>query len=159
MILIEELYNAKAVSLIRDLYYEDTNAKDSFYKAFGDKIIQSRDKILLSEPLNILMFICATAPFSSSEEESQQVAIIIHNRLKQNNPLPYVLDDRGMDLAEKCLVSLSFFYPAMLKRWKKGAPSPDFYRTHSKRLFEAGGHKDIAEHHEKWENFFSEFFV
>lgn len=159
MTLIEELYSSKAVDLIRDLYHEDEDVRQTFYQAFGNKILQSQNKILLSEPLNILMFICSTAPFSSSEKESQQVAIIVHKRIKENNPLPYFMDDRGIDLAEKSLVALSFFYPAMVKRWKKGGPAPEFYRNCSKRNFQAEGYSEIADHHEQWEGFFSEFFV
>lgn len=159
MSLIEELYSSSAVSLIRELYEEDSTSKESFYQAFGNKIIQSQDKILLSKPLDILMFICSTASFSSSKEESQQVAIIVHRRIKEKNPLPYVLDDRGLDLAEKTLVALSFFKPALVARWKKGAPHPEFYRNYSKRNFESEGYYEIAEHHEQWENFFSEFFI
>jgi hypothetical protein len=84
---------------------------------------------------------------------------MVYKRLKEKNPLPYVMDDRGIELAEKSFVSLSFFYPALVKRHKKGAPSPSFYRQQSKRLFEIHGYSEIAEHHEKWENFFNEFFV
>jgi hypothetical protein len=159
MTLIEELYSSKAVSLIQDLYSDDPSSRSTFYQTFGHKILESREKILLSEPLNILMFICSTASFSSSPEESQQVAIITYKRFGEANPLPYVLDDRGITLAEKCLVSLSFFYPAMVKRWKKGGPSPEFYRDYSKRIFESEGYYEIAEHHEQWERFFTEFFV
>lgn len=158
MTLIEELYSSKAVDIIKDLYHEDEEVRKTFYQAFGNKIIQSQDKILITEPLNILMFICSTASFSSNEE-SQQVAIIIHKRIKEKNPLPYMLDDRGLDFAEKSLVSLSFFYPAIVKRWKKGAPGPDFYRTYSKRIFETNGYPEISEHHEQWETFFGEFFI
>jgi len=156
--LIEELYSRKAVDLIKDLYYEDINAKESFYQAFGNKILQSQDKILLSKPLDILMFVCSTARFSTLEE-SQQVAIIVYKRMQEKNPLPYVLDDRGLALAEKTLIALSFFKPALVARWKKGAPHPDFYRNYSKRNFESEGYLEIAQHHEQWENFFGEFFV
>lgn len=159
MALIEELYTSEAVKLIRDLYQEDADAKQSFYEAFGNKIIQSRDKILSSEPLSVLLFICCTAPFSSSVEESQQVAVIVYRRIKEKNPLPYILDDRGLDLAEKTLIALSFFKPALVARWKRGAPHPDFYRNYSKKHFESEGYYEIAEHHEQWENFFGEFFV
>jgi hypothetical protein len=159
MTLIEELYNSAAVDLIRDLYKDDPQSKESFYEAFGNKILQSQSKILLSKPLDILMLICSTAKFAASKEECSQVAVIIYKRLKENNPLPYVLDDRGLDLAEKSLVALSFFKPALMARWKKGAPHPRFYRNYSKRNFESEGYYEIAEHHEQWENFFSEFFI
>ena len=159
MVLIEELYTPKAAHFIRDLYHSDPSARESFYEAFGNKILQSREKILSSDPLNILMFICSTAKFSSSSEESQHVAIIVYKRIKQENPLPYVLDDKGIDLAEKSLVALSFFKPALISRWKKGAPHPEFYRNCSKKMFKSEGFSEIADHHEQWENFFSEFFI
>jgi hypothetical protein len=159
MTLIEELYSSNAVDLIRDLYKDDLSAKESFYEAFGNKILQSSEKVLLSKPLDILMLICSTAKFASSKDESSQVAVIVYKRIKEPNPLPYVLDDRGMDLAEKSLVALSFFKPALMARWKKGGPHPDFYRSYSKRAFDSSGYYDVAEHHEQWENFFSEFFI
>ena len=159
MALIDELYSSHAVGLIRDLYHGDMKARQSFYQAFGNKILQSQEKILTSEPLSVLMFICCTAKFSSSEEESNQVAIILYKQLKESNPLPYVTEDRGLQLAEKCLVSLSLFYPAMMRRYKKGAPSPTFYRDYSKHLFDSNGFYEIADHHEKWENFLGEFFI
>lgn len=159
MALIDELYSPDAVTLIRDLYHGDLSARQSFYQAFGDKILQSQNKILLSEPLSILMFVCCTAKFSSSEDECNQVAMMVYRRIKESSPLPYMTDDIGLDFAEKSLISLSFFYPAMVARYKKGAPSPSFYRNYSKILFEQNGFQDIAEHHEKWENFFGEFFI
>ena len=159
MTLIEELYSSKAVDLIKNLYEDDLDARENFYKAFGNKILESKDKILISKPLDIFLFICSTARFASSAEESNLVACIVYKRIKENSPLPYVLDDKGIDLAEKSLVSLSFFYPALLKRWKKGGPHPDFYRQHSKKLFYSLGYSEIADHHEMWENFFSEFFI
>ena len=159
MALIEELFCSEAVNIIRDLYLENSNSTQLFYETFGHKILQSQEKILSSEPLSILMFICSTADFSSSVEESEQVAIIVYNRIKEKNPLPYFMDDKGLDLAEKCLVSLSFFYPAMVNRWKKGAPNPNFYRQQSKLAFESKGFFQIAVHHEKWERFFGEFFI
>lgn len=159
MTLIEELYSSNAVELIRDLYHDSPESKESFYQAFGNKILENPDKILLSKPLDILMLICSTANFASSHQECQDVAIIMYKRLQEKTPLPYMLDDRGIDLAEKSLIALSFFKPAMLVRWKRGAPSLDFYRTYSKNIFRSLGYEDLSEHHEKWENFLSEFFI
>jgi len=159
MTLIEELYSPNAVNLIRDLYHEDVEARQTFYAAFGNKILESQTKILSSKPLDIIMFICSTARFSSSPEESSRVAVMVYNRLKEPKPLPYMLDDRGIDLAEKTLISLSFFRPALYTRWKKGGPHPDFYRNHSKNIFATEGLQSISDNHERWENFFIEFFV
>lgn len=159
MTLIEELYSQKAINLIKDLYYDDVEAKESFYQAFGNKILETQHKILSSKPLDIIMFICSTAKFSSSPEECSYVAVTIYKRLKEPNPLPYILDDKGIDLAEKILISLSFFKPALYARWKKGGPHPDFYRNYSKRIFVSEGLDYISNNHERWESFFSEFFV
>lgn len=159
MTLIEELYSQKAIKLIQDLYHDDEQAKQSFYTAFGNKILESQNKILLSKPLDIIMFICSTAKFSSSPEESSNVAVMVYKRLKEPNPLPYILDDRGIDLAEKILISLSFFRPALQNRWRKGGPHPDFYRNYSKHIFKNEGLEDISNNHERWENFFMEFFI
>ena len=159
MTLIEELYSPTAVRLIQDLYHEDDQAKLSFYNAFGNKIIESPSKILLSKPLDIIMFICSTAKFSSSPEECSYVAVTMYNRLKEPNPLPYILDDKGLDLAEKILISLCFFRPALQNRWKRGGPHPDFYRNYSKHIFKNEGLDNISDNHERWENFFMEFFI
>ncbi len=159
MTLIEELYSREAVNLIKDLYHDDVNAKQTFYNAFGNKILQSQSKFLTSKPLDIIMFVCSTANFTTSPEECTQVAVIVYRQLKEENPLPYILDDRGLTLAEKILVSLSFFKPALYRRWKKGGPHPDFYRSHSKNIFANAGYDQLSDNHEKWENFFSEFFV
>lgn len=157
--LIEQLYTPQAVSLIRELYKDDPQAKESFYEAFGNKIIEKQTEFLPQKPLDILMLICSTAKFSSNVNESQNVAVIVYKRLTEPNPLPYLLDDQGIDLAEKTFVSLAFFYPAMERRWKKGGPHPNFYKQCSKRLFESNNLEDVASHYDKWLNFLTEMFV
>lgn len=157
--LIEKLYSDRAVELIRDLYYTDMSARESFYEAFGNKIIEKQDVFLNTKPLDLLMLICNTARFASSIEECHNVAIIIHKRMHESEPLPYITSDHGLNLAEKSFIALSFFYPALEKRWKRGAPSPAFYRECSKKIFSANNFEEIADHHEQWESFFTEIFV
>lgn len=157
--LIEEIYSDQAVELIRDLYYDDPNAKSSFYEAFGKKIFEKQDVFLTAKPLDILMLICNTATFASSIEECHNVAVIIYRRIQEPKPLPYITDDQGITLAEKSFTALSFFHKALEKRWTKGAPHPSFYRNCAKHIFSANNLEDIAHHHEKWETFFQEFFV
>lgn len=160
MSLIEQLYDKKSIDLIKSIYCEDESSRDALFKAIGEKIIESQEIFLIAKPLDILSLICMTASFASSKEECQQVAIIISKRINDENPLPYILDDNGLLLAEKTLVSLAFYSEAMEKRWKyKGAPKPSFYRDCSKLIFKKNNLDYIADNHEKWESFLSEFFI
>jgi len=154
--LIEELYDEKSAKIIKVLYSEDP---EQLYVAFGTKILEKSETILISKPLDILTLLCMTATFAENKEECHDVAIIVFNGLKRKDPLPYVLDDRGFLLAEKTLVALSFFRSAMEKRARKGAPPSEFYRGLSKTLFIKNNQENIAEHHEKWESFLSEIFI
>lgn len=159
MSLIEELYSPGEGDRIKSLYEEGGSARKSLLEALGVKVLDS-EKILTSSPLDILYIICSLAKFADSEEECQSVALIIHSRIRDKNPLPYVLDDRGIVLAEKTLVALSFYSAAMTYRAvKKGAPKPSFYRACAKKIFSDNDHQDIADHHEQWESFLSEMFL
>jgi hypothetical protein len=159
MALIDELYDSSDCEKIKMLYSADPSSRDSIMQAIGYKIVES-ERILLSNPLDILSLICCTAPFANDKEECQQVAIIIHRGLTYENPLPYIMDDFGFKLAEKTLTSLSFFRKAMEKRTKhQGAPSPEFYRSASILLFKKNDLPSIAAHHINWENFLNEMFL
>jgi hypothetical protein len=160
MSLIEQLYDEKSVELIRAIYSEDLSSRQLLFKAFGQKIIEKQETFLIAKPLDLLSLMCMTASFADSPDECQEVAIIFFKRLNDSSPLPYISDDQGILLAEKTLVSLSLYAKAMEKRWKyKGAPSPNFYREASKLIFKKNNQKSIADHHEKWECFFSEIFI
>lgn len=159
--LIEELYDKKDCSTIKDLFLEDTSSRISLREAIGNKIILEKDKILTTNPLDILCLICLTAKFAASEDECHRVAITIYQFLnKPKNFLPSLIDDVGLEFASKTLMCLSFRVKAMEKRWKfHGAPSPSYYREVSKTVFINHGQKDIATHHEQWEGFLGELFV
>lgn len=158
MALIDELYSPEDCKRIKLIYKEDPSSRKALMEALGHKVIQN-EEILTSKPLDILALICMTADFASSHNECHTVAVIVHKHINTKDPLPYVMDDHGITLAEKCLVSLSFFLPALERRHRKGAPSPSFYRNASKIMFSRCEHEDIANHHEKWENFFSEMLL
>ncbi len=159
MVLIDELYDDNQKESIKRLYSTDVASRDAIMKAIGSKIIES-DKILISNPVDILSLICCTAPFASSKEECQKVAIIVYKGLSYENPLPYILDDHGFVLAEKTLTALSFYKSAMEYRCRyHGAPTPEFYRGASIIMFRRNNEDDIADHHILWENFLSEMFI
>lgn len=159
MTLIDELYSTTDIERIKLLYSDDDVSKKLLVTVIGSKIVES-EKILVSSPLDILYFICSLATFADSEEECQYVAATVLTRIQEKNPLPYILDDRGIVLAEKTLIALSFFNNAMIYRAKyKGAPKPSFYREYSKKIFTNNSREDVAEHHEQWEAYLSEMFL
>jgi hypothetical protein len=159
MALIDELYAPEECERIKAIYSEDVSARQSLMQSFGHRII-ANENILTSKPLDILALVCMTATFASSPLECQTVAVIVHKHILDADPLPYVVDDHGITLAEKCLVSLSFFLPAMERRHKRrGAPSPSFYRNASKIMFSRCDQQAIADHHEQWESFFAEMLL
>lgn len=159
MALIDELYAPEDCVRIKAIYSEDVSARQSLMQSFGHRII-ANESILTSKPLDILALVCMTASFASSPAECQTVALIVHKHILDDNPLPYIMDDHGIALAEKTLVALSFFLPAMEYRHRRrGAPSPNFYRNASKIMFSRCDQQEIADHHEQWESFFAEMFL
>ena len=159
MTLVDELYSPEDRERIKLLYQDSEESRKLLIRSFGSKILDT-DKVLTSSPLDIMYFVCSLASFADSEEECHFVATVVYKRLKEKSPLPYMLDDRGLILAEKTLVALSFFLPAMEYRHKKkGAPKPDFYRSMSKNIFSINEQECVARHHEQWESFLSEMFL
>lgn len=162
IILIEELYTQKECDIIRELFSsEPETTKDLILQAIGSKVVIDKDKILLSNPLDLLYMVCSTAKFADSEDECQRVALTVYEYFnKPKNILPMVSEDVGLEFATKALIALTFYLKAMEHRWKHhGAPAPAFYRQISKATFEIHGQSDIAAHHEQWENFLGEMFV
>lgn len=157
--LIEELYNKKECEIIRSFYKEDSTLHGALRQAIGDKIILNKDKILTTNPVDVVCLVCLTSKFAASEDECHRVAITVCQVMQDPQPLPYLHKDDILTLANKTLISLSFFYKAMERRWKyHAAPSPDFYRKTSKSIFLKNKQPDIAAHHEKWEGFLGEMF-
>ena len=159
--LIEELYSGKDCEAIKRLFLEDSSSRLSLREAIGNKIVLEKDKILTTNPLDIICLLCLTAKFASSEDECHRVAITVYQFYdKPNDVLPSIVSDEGLQFASKALTALAFRVKALEKKWKyHGAPSPNFYRQVSKTVFNTHGQKDIAAHHEQWEGFLGELFV
>ena len=160
--LIDEIYTEQECSHIKTFFSEDTSLRDIIKKAIGDKIILSSEKILLSNPLDIIYLICLTSKFATSDEECHRVAITVYQFIeKTDDCLPYLSED-GCTLlfASKVLMALSFRVKALEYRWKyHGSPSPNFYRQISKQIFTNNGQADIAKHHEQWDGFLGVLLV
>ena len=159
--LLEELYTPNECKIIQDFFTKEETLKQTIVNAVGTKLILEKDKILISNPLDILYVICLHAEFATSEDECLRVAPTIYQHFgKTQKPLPMLTEDFGLAFANKTLIALSFFANALEHRWKyHAAPMPSFYRKISKNIFDINGQPDIASHHEQWEGFLGEMFV
>ena len=159
--LIEELYTPRECEIIQEFFYEEDSLRETIVKAIGNKLIIEKDKILISKPIDILYIACLQANFADSDEECNRVALTVYQYFnKPQKIIPMISEDFGLAFATKTLIALSFHLQALEHRWKyKGAPTPAFYRKVSKATFEIHGQKDVADHHEKWEEFLGEMFV
>lgn len=119
--------------------------------------------LVASDPLDQLLLIISKANFADTEDECMIVTSIIYQYIqnpKGNCVLPKIHLHRGIDLAGRCLVSLSLFYQAMERiHQRHGAPSPHFYRQVGIKTFSQNHQKEIAEHFQSWETFLGEMFI
>jgi len=158
MALVDELYDGEDAERIKAMHQDGESSRYVLMQAIGSKIIES-EKILVSSSLDIIMMICAGANFADSDEECAKVAMIVQRNIRNDNPLPYLMDGQTLQFAERTLIALTFFTPAIQHRHtRNGAPPPEFYRDVSKAIFTKYDHEDVAVNHERWEAFLSEMF-
>ena len=118
------------------------------------------DTFVPAMPHDQIFVILSKAPFEIDEEECVFVASVFFHLMRASDVLPMAMEHHGLELANRCLVSLSLFYDAMEKRWQRhGSPAPDFYRKAGKRAFAAEEKRAIADHFEKWEAYCGEVFA
>jgi hypothetical protein len=159
--IIHHLYTKNECEAIKFLYKEEPTLRKPIVETIGNKLVVASEKFVNTTLLNAIHLVCLTAKFADSEDECYRVAVTVCQFCnKTKDLLPSILEDRGIMLANKTLVCLSFFSQAMKKRWMyKGAPSPQFYRKLSKTIYESHGQKDISRHHEQWEAFLGERLI
>jgi hypothetical protein len=159
-VLIEELYNGEEQQNIKKLYRSDSSLHDLLKKAFGQKILEKKDKVLLTNALDVLSFICLNSSFADDENECFTVSVLLYKNIKTLNILPLVTEEHGLNLASKCLVSLSLFHDRLeWRRQRYGYPGGDYYRKVSVLILKQHDHNNIARHHRQWEQFIGEMFI
>lgn len=138
---------------------EDSGSYPHLLKAMGKRLLENED-IILEDSIGQLMIITSIAPFAESQEECVNVAQTVNWGLNRTDILPLVSKHNGKDLANRCLISLAFFYRAMEERTKRyGCPNPEFYREIGTRTYYQIGMEDLGYHFQKWECFLQEFLV
>ena len=160
-VLIEQLYDPQQCGAIRALYKEDKTVHELIREAIGAKLATNSEKIVTTNPIDMLCLICLTSKFATSEDECYRIAVTVYQYYDSTEQmLPLITEDTGLKFASKTLIALSFYAKALEKRWEyRGAPSPSYYRNASKLVYRRYNQEDIAEHHEQWEGFLGELFV
>ena len=154
--LIREIVPPQSVLAVTNLY-NDMATRKIIQEELSNIFLNHG--IVLSEPTNQLLLIVSKANFADTEEECVLIASIIYRYCNQE-VLPLVHQHHGMDLASRCLVSLSLFRKAMdVLHNHHGAPHPEFYRRVGIHAFSQTNHNQIANHFQNWENFLSEMLV
>ncbi|MEM4181714.1 MAG: hypothetical protein QXX68_00980 [Candidatus Pacearchaeota archaeon] len=158
-----------------DLLVDDNDFKRILPSLILKKVSEMREGVLPIDS-EIILLLFSRASFAD-EEESMKLASFFKRYIHfEGRFLPLAIDflekisslerergfykgykELGEDFASRCLFSLSFFYDALNRLYKRyGAPHPEFYREMGKRTFESIGEELIAEHFEKWEDFLRE---
>ena len=120
----------------------------------GHKLLE--DQSFMPSPIDQLLAIASLAHFAD-DDECQAVAGIIYRHINDLDVLPAVSVHHGKELAERCLIGLSLFAPAMEKRsYWRGAPPTDFYRRVGRQNFHIAGMESLSNHFIYWESFLSE---
>lgn len=159
-VLIQELYSKEEQQDIKKLYRSDPSIHEMLKKAFGQKILESKNKLLTTSPLDILCFLCLNSPFADDENECYTVSVLLYKNIKTLDILPLVTEEHGLDLASKCLVSLSLFRDRLeWRRQRYGYPGADYYRKVSILILKQHEHSNVAKHHKLWEQFIGEMFT
>jgi hypothetical protein len=157
--IVDFLYSQKDCDYIRDLYKDD-ELKPLLQQQIGRKIMESGDTFINGDAIDILAMICLNQNFTSDTRECLSVSLFVVRGMTNPAPIPTVMENRGLDLASKTLVALSFFKPFMVKRWKQhAAPNPSWYRKASQAEFVRAGYTNLAINHRNWEGFLSEHLV
>ena len=131
-------------ALIKLLLDEDTRLK--ILKSMGNRLLKNSN-IFLEDCLGQLTLITSIAPFAESQEECIDIAQTIKWGLKQKNILPLISEHKGKDLANRCLISLSFFYKAIKARTNHhGYPNHNFYRKIGIQTYLDIGEYNLSNH-------------
>jgi hypothetical protein len=97
---------------------------------------------------------------SAQPEEKDYISDMILRFLKKVDCFPLITEHQGIDLAERCLFSTSFFWEHIKKREERySAPSPEFYLIMGSKKYEALGKTDIARNTANWRNFLEKTFI
>jgi hypothetical protein len=127
----------------------------TLYKELADN-----PSIALYDSFSQFKILFSNANFAESEDERVYVASVFARRIFDKDIIPQISEHCDCQLAEKGLVTLSFFRDYLERRRQRfGAPSIEFYERVSVDKLKKIGRPEVAEHLKNWTDYAQSVFL
>ena len=113
MDLIKSVFPEKDAKVLEKLWYDDSSPQMRLMIArqVGKKL--NPQGVMLSSTRDQLLALLSQAEFANSDSEVVYVAGVLMHVLPKKDILPFVAEQKGYELASRCLVSLGLFIKHM----------------------------------------------
>ena len=150
--LIEKVFTDKQPEEIAKLLQDD-DCKKLLLKNVSSEL-QDYGDIIWAYPKDQILAIAMQPDFAELDEGFYVGNVIINYMTESKDLLPMISQHRGLELAERGLICLSFFYEHMEMRCERyGAPSPEFYVEMVKKTYIMEGMRNLAENFSNWQEY------
>ena len=135
---------------------QDESSAPAVRKRIGYDIAGS-DEIITTMAFDQLKLVMSASCFADSDDECVDVAKLVYYLINKKDMLPLVSSHHGIDLASRCLVSLSLFMRAMVERSRRRTyPPPHFYRQVGMNALSEIDMVSVSVHFDNWAGFVGE---
>ena len=147
--LSRDLFGEKQDKPIKKLW-KDEKTKKFMIKEASKEMLKSPD-LLPAHPFEQIQALMYDNSFAS-DEESIYVAGIIKKLIQDPKEIfPYITEQTGIELAEKCLISCGFFKKQMQAKSKRQQyPPPKFYENIGKEIFKRNKVYNLGNNFNLW---------
>jgi hypothetical protein len=157
MSLLEHIFPNERKNSVVEVMTDDRLRNELLTKA-GAEIINS-NRAFFSYPLEQIEAMSLQPDFAPLSEK-YHIAGIITKRMNSIDVLPYITEHSGKDLAERCLLSVCFFYNALRRKENQySAPSPEFYMKVGQSEFEKMHQYGISNNLPLWKDFWNDIIA
>lgn len=135
---------------------QDEVSAPTMRKSIGYEVVGG-DEFITTMPFDQLKMVMSASDFADSDDECVDVARLVYRLINKVDVFPLVSCHKGIDLASRCLVSLSLFRRAMMERSRRRAyPSPEFYRNVGIGALLEIDMRSVSSHFDNWSGFVGE---
>jgi hypothetical protein len=158
--LIRELYNEKKQKQFESLYTESDSSTQFLLRAQLAKSLKDCPRLLMSHGTDWIL--CALSTHNKSEEDTVRVFASVVRKLHKiefgllTNSIQW---RETNDVADSCLVGISFFRKRMELMNRRGAPSVDYYMKAGSLAFQRLGYENIGTEFADWVDFIEDEFA